>query len=129
MELQGDEIALITLTSGFVAVMVLATIGFTVYFIVRAAKGSPPPITLPSVVRSGRMPKRACAPPRATRNPVITSSKMSTAPWRVQFSRSACRNPDRGSTRFMLPATGSTMTPAMSLPMRSNSAFTCAVSL
>ena len=39
--LQGDDIALITLVSGFVAVMVLATIGFTVYFIVRAAKGSP----------------------------------------------------------------------------------------
>ena len=39
--MSGDDIALITLVSGFVAVMVLATIGFTVYFIVRAAKGSP----------------------------------------------------------------------------------------
>ncbi len=39
--LGGDEIALITVAGGFVAVLVLATIGFTVYFIIRAAKGSP----------------------------------------------------------------------------------------
>ena len=32
----------------------------------------PPPITLPSVVRSGRTPYTAWAPPGATRNPVIT---------------------------------------------------------
>ena len=37
--LQGDDIALITLVSGFVAVMVLATIGFTVILIIRTAKG------------------------------------------------------------------------------------------
>ena len=37
----GSEVAMVTLASGFVAVMVLATIGFTVYFIIRAAKGSP----------------------------------------------------------------------------------------
>ena len=33
---------------------------------------------------SGRIPKRCCAPPRATRKPVITSSKISSAPWRVR---------------------------------------------
>ena len=59
------------------------------------------------------MPKRACAPPGATRNPVITSSKISSAPWRVHCSRSVSRKPGAGSTRFMLPATGSTITPAM----------------
>ncbi len=39
--LQIENILLITLMGGFVAVMILATIGFTVYLIVRAAKGSP----------------------------------------------------------------------------------------
>src|ERR1041384_7095859 len=46
-----------------------------------APTGNPPPITLPSVVRSGRTPRRPCAPPAPTRNPVITSSKMSSAPY------------------------------------------------
>ena len=45
-----------------------------------AATGSPPPITLPSVVRSAVTPKRSAAPPGAMRNPVITSSKISSAP-------------------------------------------------
>ena len=88
-----------------------------------APTGRPPPITLPSVVRSGRMPKRACAPPSATRKPVITSSKISTAPWRVHSSRSASRKPGAGSTRFMLPATGSTITPAICLPFSAKSAL------
>lgn len=39
--LSGEEIAIVTLASGFVAVMVLATIGFTVILIIRTAKGSP----------------------------------------------------------------------------------------
>lgn len=39
--LSGEEIAMVTLASGFVAVMVLATIGFTVILIIRTAKGSP----------------------------------------------------------------------------------------
>jgi phage shock protein B len=37
----ADEIALVTFVSGFVAVMVLATIGFMVLMIIRTAKGSP----------------------------------------------------------------------------------------
>jgi len=36
---EGEAIALITLVSGFVAVMVLATIGFIVILIIRTAKG------------------------------------------------------------------------------------------
>ena len=45
-----------------------------------APTGSPPPMTLPRVVMSGRTLYSACAPPRWTRKPVITSSKMSSAP-------------------------------------------------
>ncbi len=33
--------ALIVLVSGFTAVMILATLGFTIYFVVRAFRGSP----------------------------------------------------------------------------------------
>ena len=55
--------------------------------------GMPPPMILPSTVRSGRTPKRACAPPRPTRNPVITSSKISSAP---SARRQVARGP-RGS--------------------------------
>lgn len=39
--MSGDEIALVVLVSGFIAVMILATIGFMVIMIVRTAKGSP----------------------------------------------------------------------------------------
>ena len=40
-----------------------------------APTGRPPPMTLPSVVRSGVIPYSACAPPGCTRKPVMTSSK------------------------------------------------------
>lgn len=39
--MSGDEIALIILVGGFVGVMAMATLGFTVYFLIRAWKGSP----------------------------------------------------------------------------------------
>ena len=55
------------------------------------------------------MPYRPCAPRGCTRKPVITSSKMSTAPCRSQTARSPGRNPGRGMIRFMLPTIGSTM--------------------
>ena len=38
----------------------------------------------PSTVRSGVTPSRSCAPPRPTRKPVITSSKISSAPVAVR---------------------------------------------
>ena len=47
----------------------------------------------PSVVKSGVTPNRVCAPPRATRKPVMTSSKISRAPCSVHSSRSPSRNP------------------------------------
>ena len=40
----------------------------------------------------------------------MTSSKISTVPCAVQSSRSASRKPGFGSTKFMLPQIGSTMT-------------------
>jgi len=39
--MSGDEIALVVFVSGFIAVMILATIGFLAVIIIRTAKGSP----------------------------------------------------------------------------------------
>jgi len=61
-----------------------------------APTGRPPPITLPSAVRSGRIPNNSCAPARATRKPVITSSKIRSAPCRSHSSRSPWRKFSRG---------------------------------
>ena len=57
-----------------------------------APPGSPPERILASVVRSGVMPSASCAPPGATRKPVTTSSKISSAPARRVSSRSAATN-------------------------------------
>ena len=59
----------------------------------------------------------------------MTSSKISTAPWRVQRSRNASRKPGAGGTTPMFPATGSTMTAAISRPRASKIARTPAMSL
>ena len=75
------------------------------------------------------MPKRSWAPPRATRKPVITSSKISTLPAFVQQSRRVSRKPGTGGTQFMLPATGSTITAAISPARASNAARTAWLSL
>ena len=72
----------------------------------------PPPMTLPKQVRSGVMAKASWAPPPPTRNPVITSSKISSAPTRSHSARSPARKPSAGPTRPMLAATGSTITHA-----------------
>src|SRR5207244_1657562 len=61
-----------------------------------------------------RPAKRPCAPPRPRRKPVITSSKMSSAPQARVASRRAMRNPGCGGTTPMLAATGSTITAASS---------------
>ena len=55
-----------------------------------APTGRPPPMILPSVVRSGVMPKCSCAQPLAMRKPVITSSKHSSAPSSRVMSRRPC---------------------------------------
>jgi hypothetical protein len=59
------------------------------------------------------MPNSSWAPPRATRNPVITSSKMRSAPTRSHSARSPARKPGSGGTRPMLAAIGSTITHAV----------------
>ena len=68
---------------------------------------------LPSEVRSGSTPSRAWAPPRATRKPLMTSSKIRTAPCCVQSSRRRCRKRGRGKMRPMFPGYGSTITAAI----------------
>ena len=45
-----------------------------------APPGSPPATILASTHMSGMTPKRACAPPRDQRKPVMTSSRISTTP-------------------------------------------------
>src|SRR4029453_9727266 len=52
----------------------------------------------------------------------MTSSKMSTLSWASVISRSPSRKPGRGGTTPMLPATGSTMTGAVSRPRSPKSA-------
>ena len=59
----------------------------------------------------------------------MTSSRISTAPDFVHSSRSASRNPGTGGMQFMLPATGSTITHAISPPTSANTCRTCATSL
>ena len=83
----------------------------------KAPTGKPPPITLPKHHRSGRTPRSSDAPPAPRRNPVMTSSKISSAPARSHAWRSPSRNPATGATSPMLAATGSTMTAATSAPI------------
>jgi hypothetical protein len=86
-------------------------------------------MTLPNVLRSGWMSKRFWAPPQATRKPVMTSSKIRSAPWLSHRVRSPLRKPGSGGTRLMLPAIGSTMMAAMLSGFSAKSAFTEARSL
>ena len=95
----------------------------------KAPTGRPPPMTLPRVVRSGVTPKTLWAPPIATRNPVITSSKMSTLPWSSHTARSASRNPGSGSTIPIFPAIGSTITAATVSPSALKNALRVSSSL
>ena len=74
-------------------------------------------------------PYRSCAPPRATRKPVITSSKTSSAPLASHSARSASRKPGAGGTTPMLPATGSTRIAASPSPYSATAAATASMSL
>ncbi len=84
----------------------------------KAPTGRPPPITLPKVERSGRTPSSSCAPPFARRKPVITSSKMRSAPCASQRRRSPSWKPGSGRIRPALPGIGSTMIAAISPGVR-----------
>ena len=69
----------------------------------------PPPIPLPTVIRSGTTPQCSAAHARPVRpNPHWISSKISTVPWRSQSSRRPARKPAGGTTTPPLPWTGST---------------------
>ena len=63
---------------------------------------------------SGVTPSAACAPPGDTRNPVTTSSKISTVPLAVLSSRSRRRKSGRIGIRPKLAPVGSMMTAAIS---------------
>jgi len=69
-------------------------------------------MTLPKHHRSGVTRDQPVAPAEPRRNPVITSSKIKSAPAASQAARSPSRKPGVGATRFMLAATGSTITQA-----------------
>src|SRR5215467_9359884 len=64
-----------------------------------AAAGSPPPITLPNVIKSPDTPSRPYQPDLVTRNPVRTSSMISSAPY----------SPHKAASRSLKPAAGGTM--------------------
>ena len=76
------------------------------------ARGIPPPTTLPYAARSGRTPKSSAAPPYATRNPVMTSSKIRSDPFRSHKSRNPSKKPFFGGTTPIFAAIGSTITQA-----------------
>ena len=100
----------------------------------KAASGMPPPITLPNTLMSGSKPGialayRLCAPPSATRKPVITSSNTSSAPCRVHSSRKRFMNGTPARTKFMLPAIGSIITQAIASPCNANASSSCAALL
>ena len=78
---------------------------------------------------SGLRPTRPCMPLFDRREPVITSSKIETAPCFEQSSTISSRNPGAGGTTPMLPTTGSTMTAAISLPRDSKRARSAGRSL
>ncbi len=101
-----------------------ATISIISLFPPYAPTGIPAPIILPMVVKSGRTWKYSWAPPGARRNPVITSSKIKTAPYASQSFRRPSKNPGLGRTTPIFAATGSTTTAAISSPRRFIWSFT-----
>ena len=84
---------------------------------------------LPRQVMSALMPNRSCAPPKAIRNPVMISSKIRMIPRFSVSSRMVSRKPATGGIMPMLPATGSTITQAMSSPRSDKVLRTASISL
>ncbi len=95
----------------------------------KAAAGSPPLITLPKVNRSAGTGSRPYQPAAETRNPVITSSMINSAPCAAVIARRPALKPGSGGTVPMLPAAASVITQAMSAPGAANAASTAARSL
>ena len=63
---------------------------------VTALKAMPPAMALAKIARSAVSPKCSCAPPRATRNPVMTSSNTSSAPCVVGQAPEHLEEPGHG---------------------------------
>ena len=70
------------------------------------------PDDLAEAPQIGNDPEPLGGATRAQPKTVITSSKISSAPAASQAARHPAKNPSAGHTRFMLAATGSTMTQA-----------------
>ena len=63
-------------------VMIIITIPIQLHSVnLNMPTGNPPPMIFPRHVKSGEISNRSCAPPRARRKPVITSSKINSAPF------------------------------------------------
>ena len=80
--------------------------------------GMPFPRAFPKAARSGTTPYRSCAPPGASRNPVMISSKTMSAPAACARSRTPCKKPSSGSSA----PTGSSTTAAVVPACRSRAA-------
>ena len=94
-----------------------------------AAAGSPPPITLPNVVRSPATPSRPNQPEAVTRKPVSTSSMISSAPFSRQSPASISLKPPTGGTTPMLAGQASVITQAIRGPWSTNACRTASASL
>ena len=95
----------------------------------KAAAGSPPLITLPKVNRSASTPSRPYQPAGLTRKPVMTSSRISSAPCAAVSSRSRALKPGSGATTPMLAAAASVITQAIWSPYAENASSTAEKSL
>src|SRR5689334_3249174 len=94
-----------------------------------AAHGSPPPITLPNVTRSPATPSMPYQPDDETRNPVSTSSMISSAPADWHSDDSSELNPGAGGTIPMLAGHASVITHAIEEPREANTSDTAGTSL
>src|SRR5262249_21432097 len=94
-----------------------------------AAAGSPPPITLPNVIRSPATPSRPYQPDLVPRNPVSTSSMMSSEPCSAASAASTSLNPGSGGTTPMFAGHASVIRHAIRGPCAANTPATAAVSL
>ena len=84
-----------------------------------APTGMPPPITLPSVVRSGVMPIQPLRRPADAREIPSSLRRRSARRRSRRTARAGLREiPACGMIRFMLPAIGSTMIAAIASPAR-----------
>ena len=95
----------------------------------KAAAGSPPPITLPKVVRSPATPSRPYQPDLVTRKPVSTSSMISSEPYSRHRAASSSLKPREGGTTPMFAGQASVISAAISWPRSAKASRTAGASL